>query len=43
MVILENEFRDKYLEKQYLASLINKSLDKFYPTYQEEMEKGRSR
>lgn len=43
IVILENEFREKYLEKQYLNNLVSKSLDRFYPSYEEEMEKGRSR
>ncbi len=42
IVILENEFRNKYLEKQYFANMINKSLDRYYG-YEEEEIKGKSR
>lgn len=41
IVLTENEFRNKYMEKQYYSNLINKAYNSYYQ--QEEEIKGRSR
>lgn len=42
IVLTENEFRNKYLERQYFAKLIEKAYDNTY-SYDEELNKGKSR
>lgn len=42
VVLTENEFRDKYMQRQYYSNLINKAYNNF-KFYEEENEKSRSR
>ena len=44
IVLTENEFRNKYFEREFYANLINSTMKRMEsPVYEEEMEKGRSR
>lgn len=42
IVLTENEFRDKYMQRQYYSNLIEKAYNS-YNSYEEEQQKGRSR
>ncbi len=43
IVLTENEFRNKYFEREFYANLIKDTMNKINSGYDEEVEKGRSR
>lgn len=44
IVLTENEFRNKYFEREFYANLIRNTMKRMeVPNYQDEVEKGRSR